>query len=264
MRSNHLFYFITSVVGIEDFSTMVAKAGPQLEQRIQCIKFTIFCLNAIIWLMGSAMFGLCMWLKFDPGFQELIDMLDVDEFYIGIYILLTGSIFVVIITFIGCGVALMEHIVGLYCYVGLQMLSYVLGLAGATVLLDYSTYDSKIQPLLRQSLTTLINNYHQENAMYVLQIVQESIGCCGADGPMDYTKLRRPLPTECRNSVTGNAYFYGCVEEISWFLEGRSGWLTGIALSLCMLHIIIAALSLTLIRAIKKENELAISSAYKR
>lgn len=23
---------------------------PQLEQRIQCIKFTIFCLNAIIWV----------------------------------------------------------------------------------------------------------------------------------------------------------------------------------------------------------------------
>lgn len=54
---------------------------------------------------------------------------------------------------------------------------------------------------------------------------------------MDYITLRKPLPTECRNTVTGNAFFYGCVEEISWFLEGRSGWLAGLSLGLCMLHV---------------------------
>ncbi|XP_076762888.1 tetraspanin 2A [Xylocopa sonorina] len=235
---------------------MVAKtSGPQLEQRIQCIKFTIFCLNAIIWLLGSAMFGLCMWLRLDSSFQDWVEFLEIYEFYIGIYVLLAASIFVVIITFIGCGVALMEYILGLYIYAGLQLFSYALGLAGTTVLLDYSTYDSKIQPLIRRSMTALINNYHDQRATYILQLIQESIGCCGADGPMDYLTLRKPLPTECRNTVTGNTFFYGCVEEISWFLEGRSGWLAGLALALCMLHVIIAALSLTLIRAIKKEEQ---------
>ncbi|KOC63571.1 CD9 antigen [Habropoda laboriosa] len=235
---------------------MVAKtSGPQLEQRIQCIKFTIFCLNAIIWLLGSAMLGLCMWLRLDPSFQEWVEFLEIYEFYIGIYILLAASIFIIVITFVGCGVALMEHIFGLYIYVGLQLFSYILGIAGTAVLLDYSTYDSKIQPLIRRSMTALINNYHDERTTYILQLIQESIGCCGADGPMDYLTLRKPLPTECRNTVTGNAFFYGCVEEISWFLEGRSGWLAGLALALCMLHIIIAALSLTLVRAIKREEQ---------
>lgn len=60
------------------------------------------------------MFGLCMWLRMDPGFQEWVEFLEIHEFYIGIYILLTASIFIIIITFIGCGVALMEHILGLY------------------------------------------------------------------------------------------------------------------------------------------------------
>ncbi|XP_076243297.1 tetraspanin 2A [Calliopsis andreniformis] len=235
---------------------MVAKAsGPQLEQRIQCIKFTIFCLNAIIWLLGSAMFGLCMWLRLDPGFQEWVEFLEMYEFYIGIYILLAASIFIIIITFIGCGVALMEHIIGLYVYAGLQLFCYILGLAGTATVLDYSTYDSKIQPLIRRSMTALINKYHDERATYILQLIQESIGCCGADGPMDYVNLKKPLPTECRDTVTGNAFFHGCVEEISWFLEGRTGWLAGLALALCLLHVIIAALSLTLIRAIKKEEE---------
>lgn len=196
-----------------------------------------------------------MWLRLDPSFQEWVDFLDMYEFYIGIYILLAASIFIIIITFIGCGVALMEHIIGLYVYAGLQMFCYVLGLAGTAILLDYSTYDSQIQPLIRRSMTALINKYHDERATYVLQLIQESIGCCGADGPMDYVNMKKPLPNECRDTVTGNAFFYGCVEEISWFLEGRSGWLSGLALALCMLHIIIAALSLTLVRAIKKEED---------
>lgn len=59
------------------------------------------------------MFGLCMWLRLDPGFQEWVEFLDMYEFYIGIYILLAASIFVIIITFVGCGVALMEYILGL-------------------------------------------------------------------------------------------------------------------------------------------------------
>lgn len=235
---------------------MAAKSAvPQLEQRIQCIKFTIFCLNAIIWLLGSSMFGLCIWLRLDPGFQEWVDFLDIYEFYNGIYILLAASIFVIIITFIGCGVALMEHILGLFVFIGLQLFSYVMGLAGTALLLDYSTYDSQIQPLIRKSMLSLINNYQDDRATYILQLVQESIGCCGADGPRDYLTLKKPLPSECRDSVTGNAFFHGCVEEISWFLEGRSGWLAGLALALCMLHIIIAALSLTLVRAIKKEEQ---------
>ncbi|XP_076298549.1 tetraspanin 2A isoform X3 [Lasioglossum baleicum] len=206
-------------------------------------------------LLGSSMFGLCIWLRLDPGFQEWVEFLDIYEFYNGIYILLAASILIIIITFIGCGVALMEHVLGLFVFVGLQLFCYVMGLAGTALLLDYSTYDSQIQPLIRKSMLSLINNYQDDRATYVLQLVQESIGCCGADGPRDYLTLKKPLPNECRDSVTGNAFFHGCVEEISWFLEGRSGWLAGLALALCVLHIIIAALSVTLVRAIKKEEQ---------
>lgn len=234
----------------------------QLEQRIQCVKFTIFCLNAIIWLLGSSMFGLCMWLRLDPGFQEWVDFLDIYEFYIGIYILLAVSLLIIVVTFIGCGVALMEHIQGLFAFIGLQLFCFVIGLAGTALLLDYSTYDSQIQPLIRKSMRSLINNYQDDRATYILQLIQESIGCCGADGPRDYLILKKPLPNECRDSVTGNVFFHGCVEEISWFLEGRSGWLAGLSLALCMLHVVIAVLSLTLIRAIKKEEQSV--TTYKR
>lgn len=60
-------------------------------------------------------------------------------------------------------------------YAGLQLFSYVLGLVGTAILLDYSTYDSKIQPLIRRSMRTLINNYQDPKATYILQLIQESV-----------------------------------------------------------------------------------------
>ena len=63
------------------------------------------------------------------------------------------------------------------------------------------------------------------------------IGCCGADGPEDYVQLLKPLPTECRDTVTGNAFFYGCVDELTWYLEDKSAWLAGLALTVTFIHV---------------------------
>ncbi|XP_063978804.1 tetraspanin-2A [Diachasmimorpha longicaudata] len=233
----------------------------RLERAIGCVKYTVFSFNAILWIFGAGMFGVSVWMRADPGFQEWVEFLEMQEFYIGLYILIIASILVMVVAFFGCAVVLMEHILGLYIHIGLQMLGFCLGLAGTGVLLDYSTYDSNIQPIIRKSMTSLIVNSQYEKPAMVLRMIQEGIGCCGSDGPMDYLSLYKPLPTECRDTVTGNAFFHGCVEELTWFLETRSGWLAGLALSLCLLHVIQAVLSLILIQARQKEDEATI---YKR
>ena len=63
------------------------------------------------------------------------------------------------------------------------------------------------------------------------------IGCCGADGPNDYMVMRQPLPLECRDTVTGNAFFNGCVNELTWFLEDKSIWAAIMAMILAAVHV---------------------------
>ncbi|GFG29349.1 hypothetical protein Cfor_01234 [Coptotermes formosanus] len=121
-------------------------------------------------------------------------------------------------------------------FIGVEVLCFIIGTAGAAVLLDYSTYDSKIQPLIRQRMRYLISESQNEHAGSVLRMVQETIGCCGADGANDYLQLLKPLPTECRDTVTGNAFYHGCVEELTWFLEEKAGWLSALALAGCFIH----------------------------
>lgn len=49
--------------------------------------------------------------------------------------------------------------------------------------------------------------------------------------------LRQPLPFECRDTVTGNAFFNGCVDELTWYLEDKSIWAAAMAMSLALIHV---------------------------
>lgn len=53
-------------------------------------------------------------MRFEPMFEEWVEFLDLYEFYIGIYVLIVTSVFVMAVAFIGCGAALMENILALY------------------------------------------------------------------------------------------------------------------------------------------------------
>lgn len=231
------------------------KDEEQIDRWISCIKYSLFCLNIVAWLFGAAMFGMCIWMRKDPGMEDWVQRLDLWDFYSGVYVLLTASIIIMVTSFVGCCSALTESQRALQLFTGTQVLSFLVGLAGSAVLLDYSTYNSHIQPILRRVFRKLIMNSQYDDVAYVLNQVQESVSCCGADGPADYLTMRKPLPTECRDTVTGNAFFYGCVEELTWFLEERSAWLAALAMTVCFANVVNAVLSQLLVQALRKEEQ---------
>ncbi|XP_026474121.1 tetraspanin-2A [Ctenocephalides felis] len=236
-------------------NAMSGKRLVKLENRINCVKYTLFCFNVISWIVGASMFGLSVWLKAEPGFQEWVDMLKIHDYYAGVYILILASVVVMIVSFVGCCSALMESTGLLMIYASIQVLSFLLGMFGAGALLHFSTMNSALQPLIRDRVRDLIARSTYPGEQETLKLIQENIACCGADGPMDYMHLRQPLPSECRDSVTGHAFFHGCVDEITWFVQDKSAWCAGLGMVLCMMHVVNAVMSIVLIQAIKKEEE---------
>ncbi|XP_052758742.1 tetraspanin-2A [Galleria mellonella] len=228
----------------------------KLDNQIYCVRYTLMCFNVVLWLFGVSIFALCLWICFEPGFNEWMRILELQKYFIGVYIILIGSLIVMVVSFIGCGAAITENTTILLAYIGTQIATFVFGLIGSCVVLDFSTYDSSIQPLIKDIIMRLIHNPQHEGSKFILRMVQEGIGCCGADGPMDYINYNKPLPSECRDSVTGNAYFHGCIDEMTWYLEGKTGWLAGIVLASCMISVINAVMSLILIQAVNKEKEI--------
>ncbi|KAH0811487.1 hypothetical protein GEV33_011304 [Tenebrio molitor] len=140
-------------------------------------------------------------------------------------------------------------------YIGTQVVAFIFGLAGSAVLLDNSARDSHFQPRIRESMRRLIINAHHEPSRQTLAMIQEGITCCGADGASDYLNLKQPLPNECRDSVTGNPFYHGCVDELTWFFEQKCAWVAGLAMTVCFFHVINVVLATILKAALEKEEE---------
>lgn len=64
-------------------------------------------------MCGLGLFAFTIWIRVEPGFQEWIDILNIYAYYIGVYILLALAVFVLIVSFLGCCAALVEHGLGL-------------------------------------------------------------------------------------------------------------------------------------------------------
>ncbi|XP_034485217.1 tetraspanin-2A [Drosophila innubila] len=234
----------------------------QLEKQIGCVKYTLFCFNIVAWMISTALFALTVWLRAEPGFNDWLRILEAQSFYIGVYVLIAISIIMMAVSFLGCLSALMENTLALFVFVGTQIFGFVGTVAGSAILLQYSTINSSLQPLLNVTLRRFVSTSEYTYSNYVLTMIQENIGCCGASGPWDYLDLHQPLPSSCRDTVSGNAFFSGCVDELTWFFEGKTSWIVGLAMTMAMMNVVCGVMSFILVQAVKKEEEQA--SNYRR
>lgn len=229
----------------------------KLENQIAVIKYVMLFTNVLEWIIGASVFALCLWLRFEPGIQEWLSLLNASDFYIGIYILIISAFVIMVVAFIGCLSTLQENSSVLLIFIATQVFCFVVLLAGSAVLLDNSARESHFQPRVRESMRLLIMNLQNEDSKRTVAMIQEGIGCCGADGPGDYLSLQQPLPTECRDTVTGNPFFHGCVDELTWFFEVKCAWIAALAMLVAFINVINVVLSIVLIQALRKEEEQA-------
>lgn len=60
------------------------------------------------------MFIMTVWIRAEPGFEEWVQILNIHVYYIGIYILILAAFIVMVVSFLGCCSALMEHAQAIY------------------------------------------------------------------------------------------------------------------------------------------------------
>lgn len=230
---------------------------PDHEKSLTIIQYIILCMNVITWIISAVVIGLCFWLRFNDDIEEWVEQLSVQRFYIGLYILIVSCLIVMATGFLSCIATFSKNRRLIAINVLVQLALFVLGLAGAAVLLDNSTFKSSIHGVIKEVMVDLIRLHPSYGkATVVLQNIQEEVGCCGGSGYNDYINLNRALPTECRDPVTGNTFFYGCADEITWRLEAPATWIAALVLVLCAKKVLNAVLSTIVIQLIVEiEND---------
>lgn len=228
-----------------------------LEKQINVIKYTLQCVTVIEWIFGGFLLGLAIALRWDTEIEEFIDMLDIWEFYIGVYILIFVALIMLLLPFLSCVSVYQEITQLLLLNAAGHCFCFLLLMIGNGILLQNSSVNSGVQESIRTSMKELIISSYDDRIAQRLYLIQEEVGCCGADGPNDYLILRKSLPNECKDTVTGSAHFHSCTDELTWFLEEKATWLSGIAYILGFMQMLIAVLSYILIEALRKEEKMA-------
>ncbi|XP_045138141.1 tetraspanin-2A-like [Portunus trituberculatus] len=215
------------------------------EGATRCVTYTLFTLNVVFIVLGAAMVSLGFWITLDTTFKYWVIDLGMEHYWIGVYILMGAGALVMLQSFFGICGAFQRRIHMLVAFMVLLVLCLCLELAGAGYMLANGIRASNIEPWLQTKFLQLIDAFdHDEGSARIMNIVQEWVGCCGANGALDYVRWHKVIPSTCYNPVTGNAWYVqsngymGCVRGFTMYLEKMSGWIAGVALFLVFFQVL--------------------------
>lgn len=59
-------------------------------------------------IIGAALFATSIWFRVEPGFEDWVTKLELESYYIGIYLLMFVALVILGVSFLGCAAALTE------------------------------------------------------------------------------------------------------------------------------------------------------------
>uniref|UniRef100_A0A3Q2DTH7 CD9 molecule b n=1 Tax=Cyprinodon variegatus TaxID=28743 RepID=A0A3Q2DTH7_CYPVA len=90
---------------------------------MQCIKYAMFIFNFLLWLAGTGVLAMGLWLRFDPRTRDLFEKEEAfTVFLTGMYLLIAAGALMMVVGFLGCCGAIKES----PCMLGLFFLFLLL------------------------------------------------------------------------------------------------------------------------------------------
>lgn len=209
-----------------------------MEEHVDVLQYVIYIFNTIFFCGAAGIFAIGMWIYFDKDGSDYMESLAMSFYNNATAIVMTSACLVMLTSFIGCCGAFFRFRLILIIYKVMTVITFLLLLAGSAYLLDNGTEKTQLFPYVQEEFRNLIYQYQWDVASRrAVDMIQEQVGCCGGYSSADYAEIHVPVPDTCRDQVTGNQYIDSCAEIFSQYMELRTGWITGLSLSLCFLQL---------------------------
>ncbi|XP_015110302.1 23 kDa integral membrane protein isoform X2 [Diachasma alloeum] len=231
-----------------------------------CIKYLLFIFNFIFVLCGLALLIPGILVETNLGSIDQATAESIGQIEgAAIAIIVIGSIIFVIAFFGCCGAIRESHcMVVTYAVLLLTILVIQVGIA----IWAFVSLKNVEASTLTNSLKTPVNNYwRDENSRLEMDLIQETLHCCGAKGPDDWSSgsLNGSIPWSCCKVEKENKhqfcnergkepYSVGCGEQLSEFLKLIGKGLGGIALGIAGVELLGIIFALCLANSIRNED----------
>jgi len=152
------------------------------------LKFLVFTVNFILWLVGLGVLGVSLWLLFDSDLYLQTAADQKTDYYLGTYVLLGVGAIITIMGFLGCCGAWKESpwMLGTF-FAFLLIVLFAEVAVGILVYFQGQPYGEFIQQGVKQTVEL---NYNKNNtaAMKTFDLVQTELECCGTSGPQSWKR----------------------------------------------------------------------------
>lgn len=158
------------------------------EGKAFCLKLCVLCFTFLFWVLGAAIFGICLWLRLDFWSNHYIVIDSVLKIYhIAIYIALAVGGLIIIFGIIGCVGAIASRLVPLVLFLVFLVLIFLLEVAGvAYCCVMREEFQNTISE--GEVLKTFIKDDYGriKGKTKVIDYMQWKLQCCGGQGYNDY------------------------------------------------------------------------------
>jgi len=257
------------------------------------LKFLVFTVNFVLWLVGLGVLGVSLWLLFDSSLYLQTTADQRTDYYLATYILLGVGALVTIMGFLGCCGAWKQSAWMLGTFFAFLFIIFLVEIGvGIMVYFHGAPLEEFVKTSVKQ---TVEHNYNDNNtaAMKTFDMIQEGLECCGSDGPKSWYKssyngydfsgeelglaaartqyrvpsscCRRPERLECSSNtemdiqqIPSEAALYraGCVEKLTQILDTNLVYVLAALAAIAFMEIFGMACSLCLCCAVKRIEDL--------
>ncbi|KAG9510987.1 Tetraspanin-2A [Fragariocoptes setiger] len=188
--------------------------------------------------------SLSLWVRSDSALWVYVENLTLNRYYWGCYMGMAAGSLMILISLLGCMGTLLESRLLIYTFVLLTAISTMFSVA-LLVLVWRVPGGDRLQNEIAQELKSHIDHIdYSDRSRDFLDLIQIKLQCCGAYTFVDYKNSMLPIPQSCSSDRTNNINYRSCSEMLRRYLEIRGGAMGGFALSLVLLQLILAILTL--------------------
>lgn len=240
------------------------------------LKMMMFIFNGCIFLAGTAILGVGIWVKVDSG--SLLGILDnIEEAPSGLsqlanvsYGLIAVGAVLLIIGFLGCCGVVKESRCMLLTFFSIVLIIFLIEVAGAVLLFVFQGVAGELlQSLETEVRKNIQQKYGKDESLTSLwNATMEEFKCCGYKNYTDFEGStfnmvhRNGYPTTCCNdTVTGVcsenqahlSMIDGCFNKLLALLEDNAVIVGGVVLGIAALEIAAMVVSMTLYKQIGRK-----------
>ncbi|KAK6766358.1 hypothetical protein RB195_025954 [Necator americanus] len=224
----------------------------------KCVKYIFWAINFLFFLLGAAILGIALWLRFDNSFLTKvistikidINSLPLESFYWLLYVVIGFGGVLLILGFLGCCGSACELICAIGLYFLFVLILFVVEIVG--IVLYFVNKASIRDNFVNLWRSELVSKYGSSQTIRdTLDNIQSQLHCCGASGCEDYIVYGQ-YPSSCQCAT--NPSQTGCATYIWQILESNLIYVIIVAAIILLVELFAMIFSCILMSAVKDKR----------